>query len=159
MGGCTLGSCAGTGLVGCLPPCLPSPPWQGHGHPRAVRALAWGSCWWFSCRLAWGRDSRCLWPPVSAPPSLLPLLGLGWGSCGGGKLGKKCQGRQGHDSSMPSNAAVKQWALGNSACQIVAWDCLGAPLCCSCTKPVIWQKSAQLAGIVHKEPGAEWAQG
>lgn len=72
--------------------------------------------------------------PVSAPPSLLPPLGLRRGQRSGGKPGKKCQGRQGHDSSMPPNAAVKQWALGNSACRIVAWDYLGAPLCCSCTK-------------------------
>lgn len=87
-------------------------------------------------------------------------LGLGWGRHGGGKLEKKCQGRRGHDSSMPSNAAMEQWALGNSAHWIVAWDSIwGLHFAAHARKAVIWQKSAQLAAIVRKEPGAEWAQG
>lgn len=126
----------------------------------AVQDLArWLTVAFVSPMLGAGAVDAC-GRPLSALPSLLPLLGLGWGYCSGGKLGKKCQGRQGHDSSMPSNTAVKQWALGNSACRIVAWDSIwGLHFAAHARKPVIWQKSAQLAAIVRKEPGAEWAQG
>lgn len=125
------------------------------GFQELSRCTRWRGSWWHGgipmqgctdtegstspgteglCHPTWRRDSGCLWLLVSPSPSPQPLSGLRWGKRSGGKPGKKCQGRQGRDSSMPSNAAVKQRALGNSACWIVAQDYLGAPLCCSCTK-------------------------